>query len=135
MVISSKNIIISYWMRTLCNSPCRRRCIIRIIRVIRRLRLRLRFRRWNRSPWTIRNLLEYYSSRFSFYLRFRSSFRSWRYDLRNRGAQAILLACTELPVAFSSMRIGGSDLFDPTRILAQAAIREAGAGIKPEYRY
>lgn len=61
--------------------------------------------------------------------------RSMLEDLRMRGAQVFLLACTELPLAFSIMEIEGYDCIDPTRVLAQAAIREAGAGIKTSYWY
>lgn len=56
-------------------------------------------------------------------------------DLRKRGAEALLLACTELPMAFEIMQINDDDCIDPTRVLAQAAIRESGAGIKAQYAY
>ena len=47
-------------------------------------------------------------------------------DLKGRGAEAFLMACTELPIAFEAL--GYSDGFiDPTLCLAYAIIREAGA--------
>ena len=50
-------------------------------------------------------------------------------DLRTRGAEAFLLACTELPIAFE--RLGYKDGFvDPTLVLARAVVREAGAPLK-----
>lgn len=50
-------------------------------------------------------------------------------NLRNRGAEAFLMACTELPIAFE--RLGYKDGFvDPTRVLARAIVREAGAPLK-----
>ncbi|MDD3219338.1 MAG: amino acid racemase [Lachnospiraceae bacterium] len=49
-------------------------------------------------------------------------------DLRNQGAQKIILACTELPIAFKSLGISQNQI-DPTDILAQAAIQYAGAQI------
>ena len=44
--------------------------------------------------------------------------------LREAGAQAIILGCTELPLAFSETIIDGLPLIDPTLILARAVIRE-----------
>ena len=50
-------------------------------------------------------------------------------DLKARGAEAYLLACTELPIAFE--RLGYKDGFiDPTLVLARAVIRDAGAPLK-----
>lgn len=50
-------------------------------------------------------------------------------DLKTRGAEAYLLACTELPIAFD--RLGYRDGFvDPTLVLARAIVREAGAPLK-----
>jgi aspartate racemase len=51
-------------------------------------------------------------------------------NCRLRGAEALLLACTELPLAFSYMNLYKDDCYDPTRILAAAAIKEAGAVIR-----
>lgn len=42
-----------------------------------------------------------------------------------KGAQAVILGCTELPLAFSEKKIGDIILLDPTLILARALIREA----------
>ncbi|HET6429048.1 MAG TPA: amino acid racemase [Phycisphaerae bacterium] len=43
---------------------------------------------------------------------------------RGLGAEAIILGCTELPLAIPEPRIGGMPVIDPTRILARALIRE-----------
>ena len=51
-------------------------------------------------------------------------------DLKKRGAEAILLACTELPVAFDVMELSDESCVDPTEVLAAAAIRAAGAPVK-----
>lgn len=56
-------------------------------------------------------------------------------DLRKRGAQALLLACTELPVAYSILGLYEDDCVDPTSVLAGAAISAAGAALRPEVRY
>lgn len=52
-------------------------------------------------------------------------------DLRSRGAQTVLLACTELPIAFESMELSDGCV-DPTLVLACAAIRFAGAPLAEE---
>ena len=46
-------------------------------------------------------------------------------DLRSQGAETFLLACTELPIAFQELGIRDGCL-DPTRVLAFAAVRQAG---------
>ena len=51
-------------------------------------------------------------------------------DLKKRGAEAVLLACTELPVAFDMMGLLDESCVDPTEVLAAAAIRAAGAPVK-----
>jgi aspartate racemase len=51
-------------------------------------------------------------------------------DLKSQGAEALLLACTELPLAFSIMNLYDESCVDPTAVLAAAAIREAGAEIR-----
>lgn len=51
-------------------------------------------------------------------------------DLKNRGAEAVLLACTELPVAFDIMGLYDESCIDPTEVLAIAAIKAAGAPVK-----
>jgi aspartate racemase len=43
--------------------------------------------------------------------------------LAQKGAQAILMGCTEIPLAFSEKRYKGVPLLDSTRILARALIR------------
>ena len=47
-------------------------------------------------------------------------------DMRTRGAEKYLLACTELPIAFEHMGIY-EDCVDPTTLLARAAILKADA--------
>jgi len=42
----------------------------------------------------------------------------------NKGAEIVLLACTELPLAVTEKELEGVRLVDPTRILARALIRE-----------
>lgn len=50
-------------------------------------------------------------------------------DLRRRGAQTMILGCTELPIAFEQHRIG-YPFIDPTSALAKSAIRFAGGALK-----
>jgi aspartate racemase len=45
--------------------------------------------------------------------------------LKAAGAEAIILGCTELPLAFTNPTVAGLPLIDPTLILARALIREA----------
>jgi aspartate racemase len=45
--------------------------------------------------------------------------------LKAAGAEAIILGCTELSLAFSELVQAGLPLVDPTLILARALIREA----------
>jgi aspartate racemase len=52
-------------------------------------------------------------------------------DLKNRGADALIMACTELPLAFDLTGIVDNTCVDPTSVLAAAAIREAGAELRP----
>ena len=52
--------------------------------------------------------------------------------LRARGAQAIILGCTEMPLAIPEGQVDGLPTIDPTRILARALIREANpAKLRP----
>jgi len=44
--------------------------------------------------------------------------------LRKLGAEAIILGCTELPLAVREDRIDGIPILDPTRIIAEKIIRE-----------
>ncbi len=46
-------------------------------------------------------------------------------DLRQSGAEAIIVGCTELPLALGGDEVEGLPLIDPTGILARALIREA----------
>lgn len=48
--------------------------------------------------------------------------------LRQSGAQAVILGCTEIPIAIPERRIGDMVVIDPTLILARALIREADPG-------
>lgn len=45
--------------------------------------------------------------------------------LRGQGAEAIILGCTEMPLAITESQIDGMMVIDPTLILARALIREA----------
>lgn len=54
-------------------------------------------------------------------------------DLLARGAKALVLGCTELPVAFSEFGIDRPGI-DPTHVLAAAAVRAVGAPLKGEVR-
>lgn len=49
--------------------------------------------------------------------------------LQAQGAQGLILGCTELPIAFEPWQLP-VPTFDPTLILAKAAIREAGYQVK-----
>jgi aspartate racemase len=52
--------------------------------------------------------------------------------LQAAGAEAVILGCTELPLAFAEATAVGLPLIDPTLILARALIREANpAKLKP----
>lgn len=44
--------------------------------------------------------------------------------LTNRGAEVVVLGCTELPLAIPEREIGGTTIIDPTTALARALIRE-----------
>ncbi len=47
------------------------------------------------------------------------------------GAQTLVLGCTELPVAFDLFRVNRPNI-DPTLVLAKAAVRFVGAGVRGE---
>lgn len=51
-------------------------------------------------------------------------------EMKDKGAEILILGCTELPIAFDM--IGDTDLpvIDPTDVLARAAVRFAGAPLK-----
>ena len=46
-------------------------------------------------------------------------------NLRDRGAQAVILGCTELPLAVEETTIDDPIMVDPTRVLARALIRHS----------
>lgn len=46
-------------------------------------------------------------------------------SLRKMGAEAIIVGCTEMPLAFTESEFEGLPLIDPTLILARALVREA----------
>ena len=52
--------------------------------------------------------------------------------LRARGAERFVLGCTELPIAFRELGLR-EDCVDPTRIMAFAAVRAAGAATTVEH--
>ena len=51
-------------------------------------------------------------------------------QLRQQGAQRIVLGCTELPVAFARYGIHTADTVDATDILARTAVAAAGYPVK-----
>jgi aspartate racemase len=52
--------------------------------------------------------------------------------LQQKGAQGIILGCTEIPLAITETTLNGLPIIDPTLILARALIREANpAKLKP----
>ena len=52
--------------------------------------------------------------------------------LRAKGAEAVILGCTEIPLAINKKRVDGAIILDPTLILARALIREIDpAKLKP----
>lgn len=44
--------------------------------------------------------------------------------LKDKGAECVILACTELPLAVREVELHGLAMIDPTRILARALLRE-----------
>jgi len=50
-------------------------------------------------------------------------------EMKEKGAEVLLLACTELPIAFEKIDAGMPTL-DPTLILAESAVLAAGARLK-----
>jgi aspartate racemase len=51
-------------------------------------------------------------------------------DLGEKGAEVLILASTELPIAFNIMGLRSDAFVDPTLVLAKSAIRMAGAKIR-----
>ena len=54
-------------------------------------------------------------------------------SLKKKGAEAIVLACTELPILFKEKEIVGLKLYDTTRIHAMKALKMAVEEEDPEY--
>jgi len=53
-------------------------------------------------------------------------------EMMREGAEAFILGCTELPLAFDGYPVGRERFYDPTAILATAAIRYAGGAVRKE---
>jgi len=54
-------------------------------------------------------------------------------ELRGAGAEAVVLGCTELPLALPEAELDGLPIIDPTRILARALIRAVAPDrLRPE---
>jgi len=51
-------------------------------------------------------------------------------ELQAKGAEALILGCTELPIAFEIYHIDGTKTIDPTLELAKAAIRYVDGKVK-----
>ena len=54
-------------------------------------------------------------------------------DLGKQGAEVLILASTEFPIAFSLMGLRSDAFVDPTVILAKAAIRMSGANVRESF--
>jgi aspartate racemase len=48
--------------------------------------------------------------------------------LRGRGAEGIILGCTEIPIVIGQDDVRGLPVFDSTQILVEATLREAFPG-------
>ncbi len=57
--------------------------------------------------------------------RIRRRFEYYLQELIERGAQAVILGCTEIPLALPEKELFGIPLIDPMLVLARALIREA----------
>ena len=51
-------------------------------------------------------------------------------EMQDKGAEVLILGCTELPVAFDIIGKTAIPVVDPTEVLARAAVRFAGAPLK-----
>ena len=51
-------------------------------------------------------------------------------EMQEKGAEVLILGCTELPIAFNIIRQKALPSVDPTEVLARAAVRFAGAPLK-----
>lgn len=58
--------------------------------------------------------------------RARADLRAAVRGLREAGAEAVVLGCTEFPLAIPEPELDGLPMVDPTTVLARALIREAG---------
>ena len=63
---------------------------------------------------------------------FREGMQNLVGDLGKQGAEVLILASTEFPIAFSLMGLRSDAFVDPTIILAKAAIRMAGASVRDD---
>ena len=50
--------------------------------------------------------------------------------IKEKGAEVLILGCTELPMAFDIIGQKVLPAVDPTEVLARAAVRFAGAPVK-----
>ena len=53
-------------------------------------------------------------------------------EMKEKGAEVLILGCTELPMAFDIIGDTGIPSVDPTDVLARAAVSFAGAPLKDE---
>ena len=51
-------------------------------------------------------------------------------EMQEKGAEALILGCTELPMAFDIIGDTPVPVVDPTEVLARAAVSFAGAPLK-----
>ena len=51
-------------------------------------------------------------------------------EMKGKGAEVLILGCTELPMAFDLIGETGIPAIDPTEVLARAAVKFAGAPLK-----
>ena len=54
------------------------------------------------------------------------------FEMKEKGAEVLILGCTELPMAFDIIGVTGIPSVDPTDVLARAAVSFAGAPLKDE---
>lgn len=51
--------------------------------------------------------------------------------LQEQGAEAVVLGCTEMPLAVTEKQIGNLPIIDATLVLARALVREGGGKVRP----
>eukprot|EP01084_Bolivina_argentea_P233974 393949_1 len=56
--------------------------------------------------------------------RVRNNFEKYVKDLKNKGVEAVILGCTEIPIALPEQELYGVKLVDPMNILAQTLIKQ-----------